>query len=117
MARLMGNVSRFHDVHFRPEPPSVRGFTVLWRLIKRYWGRGRAARRFFWRCVWGAVRQSPRLLAQTVVYMGMYLHFCKVHGDAQAWDPWAAAKGGPIALPVTNGAEPVGSCCSETRAG
>ena len=42
------------------------------------------------------VRQSPRLIAQMVIYMGMYLHFCKVHGQTHGqtltWDPWQRLK-------------------------
>jgi hypothetical protein len=94
-ARLLGNLARFHDVRFRPEPPNLRGFGVLWRLIRTYWGKGSAARKFFWGCLGKAVRHSPRLIAQTAIYMGMYLHFCKVHGDAMAWDPWRPPARGP----------------------
>src|SRR5262245_27406730 len=39
-ARLLGNLSRFHDVRFRPEPPNLRGFGVLWRLARHYWRQG-----------------------------------------------------------------------------
>ena len=44
-ARLMGNLSRFHNVTFRPEPPNLRGLGVLWRLVKHYWTRSSKARR------------------------------------------------------------------------
>jgi radical SAM superfamily enzyme YgiQ (UPF0313 family) len=105
--RLLGNLGRFHDVHFRPEPPNLRGLGVLWRLVRHYWGKGSAARRFFWGCLGKAVRHSPRLLAQTAIYMGMYLHFCKVHGDAMAWDPWRrpARRPGPLPVPAGPGLE------------
>jgi radical SAM superfamily enzyme YgiQ (UPF0313 family) len=99
-ARLKGNLSRFHDVRFRSEPPTLQGFGILWRLLCHYWGKGPKARKFFWGCLSKAVRQSSRLLAQTTIYMGMYLHFCKVHGQALAWDPWQAKKGGEKALPA-----------------
>jgi radical SAM superfamily enzyme YgiQ (UPF0313 family) len=87
-ARLQGNLSRFHNVGYRPEPPNLRGFGVLWRLIRHYWKQAPAARKFFWGFLGRALRQSPRLIPQTAMYMGMYMHFCKVHGDELAWDPW-----------------------------
>ena len=90
-ARLLGNLSRFHDVNYRPERTRRSSLMVLWRLIRHYWKQGPAARKFFWGCLWRAARQSPRTIAQMVVYMGMYLHFCKVHGAALSWDPWRVA--------------------------
>jgi radical SAM superfamily enzyme YgiQ (UPF0313 family) len=87
-ARLQGNLSRFRDVHYRPEPTQVRSLQILGRLIRHYWRQGSEARGFFWGNLWRGLRQSPRLLAQTVVFMGMYLHFCRVHGEAIGWDPW-----------------------------
>jgi radical SAM superfamily enzyme YgiQ (UPF0313 family) len=102
-ARLMGNLSRFHDVTYRPEPPQLRSFSILGRLIRHYWRQGPQARRFFWGNLWRAVKQSPRLLAQTSVYMGMYLHFCRVHGEAIGWNPWqgAGAEEEAVASPAT----------------
>ncbi|MFO0845039.1 MAG: DUF4070 domain-containing protein [Gemmataceae bacterium] len=108
-ARLMGNLSRFHNVTFRPEPPNLRGLGVLWRLVKHYWTRSSKARRFFISHLGAAVRRSPRLIAQMAIYMGMYMHFCKVHGDKLSWDPWRPAKGKkdslqlPSARPVQRG--------------
>jgi radical SAM superfamily enzyme YgiQ (UPF0313 family) len=90
-ARLQGNLSRFRDVQYRPEPPKLRSLAVLARLARHYWGQGPAARKFFLGSLAKAIRHSPRLIAQTAVYMGMYLHFSKVHGEAMHWDPWAAA--------------------------
>ncbi len=87
-ARLQGNLSRFQNVRFRPEPPNRRGFAVLWRLIRHYWTQSSAARKFFWSFLAKALRKSPRLIPQTAIYMGMYMHFCKVHGDQLSWDPW-----------------------------
>jgi radical SAM superfamily enzyme YgiQ (UPF0313 family) len=89
-ARLLGNLSRFHDVLYRPEPPKAGNLLVLGRLIRHYWGQGPAARRFFWGCLWRALRRSHRLVTQMVVFLGMYLHFCKVHAAEQSWDPWLA---------------------------
>ncbi len=87
-SRLLGNLSRFHDVGFRPEPLNLVGLGVLRRLIGHYWTLSSAARKFFWACLAKAWWRSPRLVAQTVVYMGMYMHFCKVHGSELSWDPW-----------------------------
>jgi hypothetical protein len=64
---------------------------MLGRIARQYWGEGSTARRFFLRNLWRGLRQSPRLIAQTVIYMGMYLHFCKVHGQTLPWDPWQSA--------------------------
>jgi radical SAM superfamily enzyme YgiQ (UPF0313 family) len=91
-ARLQGNLSRFSDVHYRPEPPQLRSFQILGRLIRHYWRQGPKARRFFWGNLYKALRQSPRLIAQATVYMGMYLHFCRVHGEAFDWSPWQPAE-------------------------
>ena len=87
-ARLVGNLSRFHDIHFQPERTRVSSFVMLGRIARQYWREGTAARRFFARNLWRGLRQSPRLIAQTVIYLGMYLHFCKVHGNALPWNPW-----------------------------
>jgi radical SAM superfamily enzyme YgiQ (UPF0313 family) len=89
-SRLLGNLMRFHDVRYRPERTQVSSLVVLGRLVGHYWRQGPAAHQFFWGCLWRALRHSSRLVAQMVVYMGMYLHFCKVHGQALAWDPWQA---------------------------
>lgn len=86
--RLRGNLSRFRDVRFRPEPVRASRLGILFRLVRHYWRRGPAGRRFFWGNVWKALRQSPRVIASTIVHMGMYLHFCKVHSAALNWDPW-----------------------------
>jgi radical SAM superfamily enzyme YgiQ (UPF0313 family) len=104
-ARLRGNLSRFRQVGYRPEPPQLRSFLILWRMIRRYWRQGPAARRFFWGNLVNTAKQSHRHLAQAVVYMGMYLHFCRVHGEAATWDPWRPADlaAEPLALaPVGN---------------
>jgi hypothetical protein len=87
-ARFLGNLSRFRDVRHRPERTRVSSFVMLGRIARQYWREGSAARRFFLRNLWRGVRQSPRLIAQTAIYMGMYLHFCKLHGQTASWDPW-----------------------------
>lgn len=96
-ARLLGNLSRFDKVNFRPEPPNLRGLGVLWRLIRHYWKQSSASRKFFWTCLTKAIWRSPRLIAQTAVYMGMYMHFCKVHGDELSWNPWRRERRGSVA--------------------
>jgi radical SAM superfamily enzyme YgiQ (UPF0313 family) len=99
-ARLLGNLSRFRDVRYRPERMRASSLAVLGRLIGHYWRQGPAARKFFWGCLGRALRHSPRLVTQMVLYMGMYLHFCKVHGQALSWDPWATPAERPEARPA-----------------
>ena len=91
-ARLLGNLSRFHDVNYQPERTRLSSLKTFGRLIAHYWREGPVARRFFWRNLWRAARHSPRLIAQMVIYMGMYQHFCRVHGQALSWSPWQAPK-------------------------
>jgi hypothetical protein len=31
------------------------------------------------------------------MYMGMYMHFCKVHGDELSWNPWRRGPRGRVA--------------------
>jgi radical SAM superfamily enzyme YgiQ (UPF0313 family) len=97
--RLLGNLSRFTDVHYQPERTKLSSFVVLWRVLRAYWRQGPAARKFFWSCLWRGIKHSPRLIAQTVIYLGMYHHFCKVHGDKMTWNPWKAAEPKPRLRP------------------
>jgi len=97
-ARLMGNLSRFTEVKYRPERVRLRNLTVLGRLVARYWKLGPTARKFFWGGLWKALRHSPRLVNQMVTFMGMYHHFCQVHGQQFDWDPWKA-KPEPVRIP------------------
>ena len=65
------------------------------------------------------VKQSPRLVPQMTVYMGMYLHFCRVHGEAIGWDPWQAAgpEEGPLTSPAAgNGSRPKRAGAGSKRA-
>src|SRR6266436_74527 len=89
-ARLMGNLSRFRDVGFRSERVRPSCVAIFFRLAWYYGGKGRTARKFFWGCLWKTLRQSPRIIGQMVIYLGMYVHFCKVHQLALSWDPWSA---------------------------
>jgi hypothetical protein len=70
--------------------------------LARYYGRrGWVARRFFWGCLWKALRHSPRVVGQVVIYLGMYMHFVELHRAAVGWDVWsenAAKKAPPCAL-------------------
>jgi radical SAM superfamily enzyme YgiQ (UPF0313 family) len=85
-ARLLGNLSHFHDVHFCGEPPQMQKVSILFELIRHYTGQGPVARRFFWGCLMRAFRKSPELVPLMVAYLGMYLHFCKVHDQVPSWD-------------------------------
>ncbi len=89
-ARLMGNLSRFRDVRFRTERVQASYAAIFFRLAWYYGGKGRAARKFFWGCLWKTLRTAPRIVGQMVIYMGMYVHFCRVHQLALSWDPWVA---------------------------
>lgn len=86
--RLLGNLSRFTDVQYQPERSKLENFATAFRLAKAYWRDGPDARRFFAKCLAKAAKHSPRLIAQMFVYMGMYHHFCRVHGAALDWTPW-----------------------------
>jgi radical SAM superfamily enzyme YgiQ (UPF0313 family) len=101
--RLLGNLSRFRDVKFRPERPGLSHFATLGRLALHYFRNGPAAQRFFLGGLWSALRRSPAMVNQMVTYMGMYLHFSKVHGDRFHWDPWRPRRkaGGRAALAAT----------------
>ncbi len=86
--RLLGNLSRFQNVKFRPEKLQASYLPVFWRVARYYWGKGWPARRMFWGSLWRAVRHAPRVVGQMVIYMGMYIHFLEVHRLALSWDPW-----------------------------
>lgn len=105
-ARLTGNLSRFRNVSHRPERPRLWRLAILGRLARHYWRRGTAARRFFWGFLWRAARTDRRLIAQTATYMGMYMHFVRVHGHPSGWNPWerrAAPQSIPPAGPAVRG--------------
>ncbi len=105
--RLLGNLQRFPDVHYRPQQKRLSDLLILWRLARRHWARGPAARRFFWGTLWHTLRHSLRSLSQVIIFLGMYEHFCKVHADTFDWDPWTelpAGRRGNVPLPVRAGA-------------
>jgi radical SAM superfamily enzyme YgiQ (UPF0313 family) len=111
--RLLGNLSRFRSVTFRPERLRAEYLSVAGRLVRYYWGKGRSARKFFWGCLWRALRRAPRVVGQVVIYLGMYVHFSEVHRLALAWDPWANNDGkrGSLGEPSTTAAEPLHLNC------
>jgi len=89
-SRLLGNLNRFRDVKYRPEAVQLRKVATFIRLVKHYWRKGGAARRFFWRILARTIRHSPRSVRQVIQFLGMYKHFCEVHGRSATWDPWSS---------------------------
>jgi hypothetical protein len=87
-SRLLGNLGRFRDVHFRPERLRYDNLITFFRLAWHYARQGKAARKFFWSILRKTLWHSPRSFAQMVVHLGMYDHFCKVHGERMGWNPW-----------------------------
>lgn len=90
--RLLGNLARFSNVKFRPERFRPFRLLVIARLMRHYFRQGKAGRRFFFRILRAAIRKSPRTAQQIGAYLGMYMHFCKLHADSMtggSWDPWA----------------------------
>src|SRR5262249_53563642 len=85
--RLLGNLSRFRDIRFRPERFKLSDLGVLGRLVHWYWRQGPAARKFFWGCLWKTLRTSPRLFGQMSPFLGMYMHVCKRRARALAGNP------------------------------
>src|SRR5262249_36296318 len=69
-ARLLGNLSRFKDVTFRPEKLQASYPGVFWRLVRYYWGKGWAARKLFWGCLWRAPPRAPRVARPMGLYPG-----------------------------------------------
>jgi radical SAM superfamily enzyme YgiQ (UPF0313 family) len=104
-ARLLGNLSRFHDVTYRPEPAQLNKVATFFRLIRHYWRSGKAARRFFWGILARTLRHSPRSVRQVIMMLGMYKHFCEVHAGSSDWDPWAPPQEEPAETAVLVGAE------------
>jgi hypothetical protein len=109
-ARLLGNLGRFHDVKYRPEPIALDKLATFFRLVGHYWRRGKLGRRFFWGILGKTLCHSPRSLRQVIMMLGMFKHFCEVHGQTSPWDPWAAHLEAPV--PTGSGADlPVESLC------
>jgi radical SAM superfamily enzyme YgiQ (UPF0313 family) len=100
--RLLGNLSRFQNVGFRPERIRASYPAVFFRLAWYYGRHGPAARRFFWGCLWKTLRQAPRIVGQMVIYLGMYVHFREMHLAARRWDAWAPAPTEDAASPLAS---------------
>jgi hypothetical protein len=94
-ARLLGNLSRFKNVTFRPERLQASYLLIFWRLIRYYWSQGWMARKFFFGLLWRTLRQVPRVTGQMAIYLGMYVHFLEIHRRALAWNPWSKAESNP----------------------
>jgi len=98
--RLLGNLERFHDVTYRPEPLALNKLATLFRLIRYYGRQGKGARRFFWGILARTLRHSPRSLRLVIMMLGMYKHFCELHAQTSPWDPWAEPAPLPVPVPA-----------------
>ena len=98
-ARLLGNLHRFHDVKYRPEPIALNKLATLFRLIRYYGRQGKAGRRFFWGIVGKTLRHSPRSLRLVIMMLGMYKHFSELHANG-SWDPWETPSPPPVPVPA-----------------
>jgi radical SAM superfamily enzyme YgiQ (UPF0313 family) len=87
--RLLGNLSRFHDVRYRPEGFTWASLLVMFRLALAYGRQGWAASKFFWSILVKALWHSPRSLPQMINLLGMYQHFCKLLSQNTSWNPWS----------------------------
>ena len=97
-ARLLGNLQRFSNVNYRPEPLQFDKLATFFRLAQHYWKQGKTSRRFFFGTLLKTLRHSPRSLRLVVMMLGMYKHFCEIHTQTSPWDPWAV----PVAEPVSS---------------
>jgi hypothetical protein len=80
--RLLGNLSRFRDVKFRPESFDRGNALTLCRLASFYWRQGRQCRTLFGRALWSAFRRSPRNLVTMATLLGKYSHILQLNGFA-----------------------------------
>jgi radical SAM superfamily enzyme YgiQ (UPF0313 family) len=87
-SRLIGNLQRFDNVHFRPGRIGWDLLSSFLQLARHNWRQGPRARRFFWGSLWTTLRHSPRSLVPINMQLGMYEHFAQVHADAWSWNPW-----------------------------
>jgi radical SAM superfamily enzyme YgiQ (UPF0313 family) len=92
-ARLLGNLRRFHDVHYRPERMRAENLAIFFRLARHYARQGPAARQFFWRTLGKTLLHTHRSVQQMVVLLGMYEHFRTVHADTMECDWWTDGTG------------------------
>jgi radical SAM superfamily enzyme YgiQ (UPF0313 family) len=100
-ARLLGNLSRFHDVTYRPESLELNKLATFFRLANHYLWQGRGTRRFFLNILAKTIRHSPRSTRQVVMLLGMYKHFCALHqAKALAEPEFAVAEAAISAVPA-----------------
>jgi len=90
--RLVGNLKRFRRMRYRPERFRLQYLGTMGRMIRHYWSKGWAARRFFLNIVLTTLRNSPRSLRPMLQFLGMYIHFCEVNAKALNWEPWNDAE-------------------------
>jgi radical SAM superfamily enzyme YgiQ (UPF0313 family) len=81
--RLLGNLSRFHDVRFRSDLLNRGELVALFRLMRFYWRQGKQARNFFGQALWSAFRRSPRSLVTMANLLGKYSHILQLNGFAR----------------------------------
>jgi hypothetical protein len=81
--RLLGNLSRFHDVRFRPDTLNRGELVALFRLMRFYARQGKPARNFFWQALWSTSRRSPRSLVTVATLLGKYSHVLQLNGFAR----------------------------------
>ena len=80
--RLLGNLSRFHNVRFRPDSLNRGELAAMVRLMRFYLRQGKQARNFFWQALWSTFRRSPRSLVTMVHLLGKYSHILQLNGFA-----------------------------------
>jgi radical SAM superfamily enzyme YgiQ (UPF0313 family) len=81
--RLLGNLSRFRDVRFRPDLLNRGEMVAFFRLMRFYWSQGKQARNFFGQALWSTFRQSPRTLVTMATLLGKYSHILQLNGFAR----------------------------------
>jgi len=83
--RLLGNLSRFHDVRFRSDWLNRGELVALFRLMRFYSGQGKQERNFFWQALWSTFRRAPRMLVTMATLLGKYSHILQLNGFACAF--------------------------------
>jgi radical SAM superfamily enzyme YgiQ (UPF0313 family) len=81
--RLLGNLSRFRDVRFRPDLLNRGEMVAFFRLMRFYWRQGKQTRNFFGQALWSTFRQSPRTLVTMATLLGKYSHILQLNGFAR----------------------------------
>jgi radical SAM superfamily enzyme YgiQ (UPF0313 family) len=83
-ARLSGNLSRFHDVRFRPESVNPGHLGSIFRLAGFYCRQTSPIRTLFWRSLWSTLVRYPRRLVTVSTILGMYAHILQLNGLSRA---------------------------------